>query len=66
MGRTENVVTIDDSYPVTVPASVREAAGIDAGDTIQWVVDDAGAVGVEVVGEETHTAADHDLLAGDR
>lgn len=81
MRPSEHETTVDDSYSVTVPPSVREAVGIDAGDTIRWVVDDAGVVGVEVVGERekgladlepvdvgeaTHAAADHDLVAGDR
>lgn len=80
MRPSENETTVDDSYSVTVPPSVREAVGIDAGDALRWVVDD-GRIRVEVVeerygvfedldpvdvGEATHAAADHDLVAGDR
>jgi AbrB family looped-hinge helix DNA binding protein len=67
--------TVNDSYSVTVPAAVRESAGIDAGDKIRWTVDEDGEVSVEVVdersgafselepidvGEETNVVEEHD------
>lgn len=73
--RVEDETTVNDSYSVTVPATVRREAGIEAGDKLRWTVDDDGTVSVEVVnqrygafsaldpvdtGEETHAAEDHD------
>lgn len=81
MSRTvEDETTVNESYSVTVPAVVRRAANVEAGDKLRWSVDDAGAVSVELVkqqygvfsdlepvdiGEETDAADDHDLIAGE-
>ncbi|WP_254838936.1 AbrB/MazE/SpoVT family DNA-binding domain-containing protein [Natronomonas marina] len=77
--RVEDETTVNDSYSVTVPAAVRRAAGIDAGDTLRWRVDEDGNLSIEVVdrrygafselepvdiGEETDAAEDHDLIPG--
>ncbi|WP_424016854.1 AbrB/MazE/SpoVT family DNA-binding domain-containing protein [Halorientalis pallida] len=76
----EDETTVNDSYSVTVPAAVREEAGIEAGDKLRWRVDDEGRLSVELVkqrygafsdlepvdiGEQTDAAEDHDLVAGD-
>jgi len=76
----EDETTVNESYSVTVPAAVRRAAGVEAGDKLRWHVDDDGALSVKVVkqqygafskldpvdtGEPTDAAEDHDLLAGD-
>jgi antitoxin PrlF len=78
--RMEEETTVNDSYSVTVPAAIRRIAGIEPGDKLRWSVDEAGSLSVEVVeqrygafsdlepidtGEETHAAADHDLIPGD-
>lgn len=78
--RVEDETKVNDSFSVTVPAAVRREAGIEAGDKLRWTVDENGAVSVEIVkqrygafselepvdiGEETHAAEDHDLVAGD-
>lgn len=75
---TETTITEDDA--VTVPASIREAVGLEPGDTLRWRVTD-GELSVEVVtqregafseldpvdtGESTHAAEDHDRVAGGR
>ena len=77
----EDETTVNDSYSVTVPAAVRRAAGIEAGDTLRWSVDADGQLSVEIVtrrygafseldpvdtGERTHAAEDHDRLPGER
>ncbi|PSQ33943.1 AbrB family transcriptional regulator [Halobacteriales archaeon SW_12_69_24] len=78
--RAEDETTVNESYSVTVPAAVRRAVGIDAGDTLRWRVEADGSLSVEVVdrrygafadlepvdiGEETDAATDHDLVRGD-
>lgn len=47
--RVEDETQVNDSYSVTVPAVVRRAADIDAGDKLRWVVDEEGRLSVEVV-----------------
>ena len=76
----EGETTINESYSVTVPAAIRQKAGVDAGDKLRWHVDEEGSLTVELVkqqygafsklepvdiGEPTDSAEDHDLLAGD-
>lgn len=45
----EDETTVNDSYSVTVPASIREQADIESGDKIRWSVDDDGTVSIEIV-----------------
>ena len=76
----EDETTVNESYSVTVPAAVRRAAGVKAGDKLRWRVNDDGSLSVELVkqhfgafselnpvdvGEPTDAAKDHDLVAGD-
>ena len=76
----EDETTVNESFSVTVPAAVRRAAGVEAGDTLRWAVDEDGSLSVELVtqrygafsdldpvdiGEETDAAEDHDRLAGE-
>jgi bifunctional DNA-binding transcriptional regulator/antitoxin component of YhaV-PrlF toxin-antitoxin module len=76
----EDETTVNESYSVTVPASIRRAAGVEAGDKLRWRVDEDGGISVELVkqhygafseldpvdiGESTDAAEDHDLVAGD-
>lgn len=77
--RVEDETKVNDSFSVTVPAAVRQEAGIEAGDKLRWTVDEDGAVSVEIVkqrygafselepfdtGESTHAAEDHDTIPG--
>lgn len=77
---TEGETTINERYSVTVPAAVRRAASVDAGDKLRWRVDEDGALSVELVkqqygafsrlepvdiGDPTDAADDHDLLTGE-
>ncbi|MBO4248044.1 MULTISPECIES: AbrB/MazE/SpoVT family DNA-binding domain-containing protein [Halomicrobium] len=77
---TEDETTVNDSYSVTVPASVRDELGLEAGDRLRWRVTDDGELSVEIVErrrgafsdldpveaeEPTDAAADHDAVAGD-
>ena len=65
---------------MTVPAGVRRAARVEAGDKLRWQVDEDGTLSVELVkqqygafddlepvdiGESTDASTDHDLIAGD-
>lgn len=76
----EDETTVNDSYSITVPAAVRERAGIEAGDKLRWRVDEHGDLSVEVVKQrygafseldpietdtETNAADDHDTIAGE-
>lgn len=47
--RAEDETTVNDSYSVTVPASVRRQAGIEAGDKLRWTADSEGSLSVEIV-----------------
>lgn len=77
----EDETTVNESYSITVPASIRRKAGVEAGDKLRWHVDEDGQMSVELVkqqygafsqldpvdiGESTDAATDHDLIAGDR
>ena len=79
-GEVEDEATVTDSYSVALPAAIRRAADIEAGDKICWRVDDDGTLSVEHIkqryeafddiepvdiGETTDVADDHDRLAGD-
>ena len=76
----EDETTVNESYSVTVPATVRRAAGVEAGDKLRWAVDADGSLSVSVIkqrsgafselepvdiGETTDAADDHDLIAGE-
>lgn len=76
----EDDTTVNESYSVTVPASVREQAGVEAGDKLRWRVDETGDLTVEVVkqrqgafaelepidlDDETNAVEDHDAVAGE-
>jgi len=76
----EGETTVNESYSVTVPAAIRQEAGVDAGDKLRWRVDEDGSLSVELVkqqygafstlepvdiGEPTDAADDHDLIAGE-
>jgi len=77
--RVEDETTVNDSYSITVPSSVRNEVGIEAGDTLRWRVEKDRSLSVELVkqrygafseldpidtDEETNAAEDHDLVAG--
>jgi len=74
----EDETTVNESYSVTVPAAVRQEAGVEAGDKIRWHVDEDGNLSIKLVkqqygvfsqlepvdiGEATNAAEDHDLVA---
>ncbi len=76
----EDETTVNESYSVTVPATVRRAAGVEAGDKLRWAVDERGTLSVTVIkqrsgafseldpvdiGDSTDAAEDHDLVAGE-
>lgn len=76
----EDETTVNESYSVTVPAAVRRAADVEAGDKLRWAVDENGTLSVTVlkqrsgafseldpvdVGEPTDAAEDHDLVGGE-
>jgi AbrB family looped-hinge helix DNA binding protein len=43
----EDETTVDERFSVTVPAAVRRAAGVEAGDRLRWAVDEDGSLSVE-------------------
>lgn len=76
----EDETTVNESYSVTVPAAVRRAADVEAGDKLRWAVDEDGNLSVTVlkqrsgafselnpvdIGESTDAAKDHDLVGGE-
>ena len=75
-GEGKDEATVTDSYSVALPAAIRRAADIEAGDKIRWQVGDDGSLSVELVtqrygafadltavdtGEATDPTDDHDL-----
>jgi len=50
---TTEETTVNDRGGVTVPAEVRDALDIDAGDKFRWTVIDDGTLTVEVVKQES-------------
>lgn len=75
-GEGKDEATVTDSYSVALPAAIRRAADIEAGDKIRWQVGDGGSLSVELVtqrygafadltavdiGEATDATDDHDL-----
>lgn len=78
--RDSNETTVDDSFSVTIPVSIRRETDIEPGDRLLWSVEDDDTLSVEVisqrygafseldpvdVGEETDAADDHDKAVGD-
>lgn len=76
----EDETTVTENYSVTVPPAMRREAGVEAGDTFRWHVDEDGTLSVELVpqqygafskldpvdvGEPTDVTDDHDLGTGD-
>jgi bifunctional DNA-binding transcriptional regulator/antitoxin component of YhaV-PrlF toxin-antitoxin module len=77
----EDETTVNESHSVTVPAAVRQEAGVEAGDKIRWHVEQDGDISIELakqhcgvfsplepvdIGEPTDAAEDHDLVAGNQ
>lgn len=54
----EDETTVNRSYAVTIPASVREDIDLEPGDRLRWTVDDEGRLVAEVVREQYGTADD--------
>jgi antitoxin PrlF len=43
--------TVNDSYAVTIPATIRQQLDLEPGDKIRWTVDDTGELSVEIVNQ---------------
>lgn len=54
----EDETTVNRSYAVTIPASVREDLDLEPGDRLRWAVDDDGRLVAEVVREQYGAADD--------
>jgi AbrB family looped-hinge helix DNA binding protein len=78
MAKAEDETTVNESYSVTVPATIRRMLGVEPGDKIRWRVTEDDDLVVELVeqrkralsdldpvdfGEPTHAAEDHDEIA---
>lgn len=50
--------TVNESYAVTVPASIREQIDLEPGDHLRWTVADDGRLVAEIVRERYGAAAD--------
>ncbi|PSP39480.1 AbrB family transcriptional regulator [Halobacteriales archaeon SW_8_65_20] len=77
--KIEDETTVNESYSVTVPAAIRQAVGVEAGDKLRWRLDGEGTLSVEFVeqrhgaftqldpvdiGDVTDATEDHDLVVG--
>ncbi|MDZ7746880.1 MAG: AbrB/MazE/SpoVT family DNA-binding domain-containing protein [Halobacteriales archaeon] len=77
--KIEDETTVNESYSVTVPAAIRRAADIEAGDKLRWRLDEEDNLSVELVeqrhgafaqldpidlGDSTDAAEDHDIVVG--
>ncbi|WP_123535176.1 AbrB/MazE/SpoVT family DNA-binding domain-containing protein [Halosimplex salinum] len=54
----EDETTVNRSYAVTIPASVREDLDLEPGDQLRWDVDDDGRLVAEIVRERYGAAED--------
>lgn len=51
MATEEDETTVNESYAVTIPASVREDLDLEPGDRLRWDVDEDGRLVAEIVRE---------------
>lgn len=58
MATGDNETVVNESYAVTIPASVREDLDLEPGDRLRWTVDDAGQLVAEIVRERYGLATD--------
>jgi antitoxin PrlF len=56
MAAEEDETTVNESYGVTIPASVRE--DLEPGDRLRWAVDEDGRLVAEIVRERHGTFSD--------
>lgn len=54
----EDETTVNGSYAVTIPATVREELDLEPGDRLKWSVDEDGQLVARVVRERYGAAAD--------
>ena len=53
-------ITVTERFSVSISRAVRRAAGVEAGDTVRWRVDDDSYLNAVDIGEPTNAADDHD------
>ncbi len=51
MATEEDETTVNESYAVTIPATVREDLDLEPGDRLRWDVDENGRLVAEIVRE---------------
>lgn len=51
MATEEDETTVNESYAVTIPATVREDLDLEPGDRLRWAVDEDGRLVAEIVRE---------------
>jgi antitoxin PrlF len=51
MATEEDETTVNESYAVTIPATVREDLDLEPGDRLRWDVDEDGRLVAEIVRE---------------
>lgn len=54
----DNETVVNESYAVTIPASVREDLDLEPGDRLRWTVDEGGQLIAVIVSERYGLAAD--------
>jgi AbrB family looped-hinge helix DNA binding protein len=54
----DDETTVNRSYAVTIPASVREDLDLEPGDRLRWSVDEDGRLVAEIVHEHYGAAED--------
>ncbi|MFC7155293.1 AbrB/MazE/SpoVT family DNA-binding domain-containing protein [Halomarina halobia] len=58
MATEDDETTVNGSYAVTIPASVRKDLDLEPGDRLRWDVDEEGRLVAEIVRERYGVAAD--------
>jgi AbrB family looped-hinge helix DNA binding protein len=48
--RTEDETTVNDSFSVTIPSTIRDELNVEPGDKVRWTIED-GELTVEVINE---------------
>lgn len=49
MNEATEETTVNDSYAVTIPASIRQQLDLEPGDKVRWAVDETGDLSVKIV-----------------
>lgn len=62
MATDDNETTVNESYAVTIPASIRQDLDLEPGDRLRWSIDEEGRLVAEIVRERYGVTEDIEPL----